>query len=147
MADAFKIRPARRGDREAVAALLAEAGYPEAADSSTMFWVLNHPEIDVIVAVDHMDRAIGFLSLSHRPQLRLRGRIATIDELEVAQAWRGKGVGSRLLLAGVERAKALSARRVEVRAQPRSLAQRAFFQRNGFAEDDCATLRLTALEK
>lgn len=148
MAEEFKIRPARRGDREAIAGLLRELGYPDAADSNTMFWVLNHPEIDVFIAADNLDRAVGFVSLSHRPQLRLRGRIATIDELVISQAWRNKGVGTKLLAAAVARAKALSAKRVELAThRPRQAYRRSFYERNGFAETEGAVLRLSELEK
>jgi len=148
LAEPVKIRPARRGDQQAIAAMLKELGYHNAADSNTQLWVLNHPEIDVFVAVDHLDRAIGFISLSHRPQLRLRGRIATIDELVVAAPWRGKGVGSRLIATAVERAKALSARRVELLTYPDRLSgQRAFFAKIGFVEADSAVMRLAALEE
>ncbi len=147
MSDPFKIRQARRGDREAIGTLLKDLGYADAADSNTQLWVLNHPEIDVFVAVDNLDRPIGFVSLSHRPQLRLRGRIATIDELVVALAWRGKGAGSKLIAAAVARAKALSARRVELLTFPdQASSGRSFFQRNGFAVADSAVMRLCELE-
>jgi N-acetylglutamate synthase-like GNAT family acetyltransferase len=148
LGEEFKIRPARRSDREAIAALIREHGYPDGADSNTMFWVLNHPEIDVFVATDNLDRPIGFVSLSHRPQLRLRGRITTIDELVISEAWRNKGVGSRLLEAAVSRAKALSSRRVQLTTHlSRETFHRSFYERNGFVEIDCATLRLAELEK
>ncbi len=146
MAELFKIRPARRGDREAIAALLRDLGYPEAADSSTLLWVLNHPEIDVFVAADNLDRAIGFVSLSHRPQLRVRGRVATIDELVVTEAWRNKGVGTRLLAMAIERARALSAKRVElVTEQGRKVVRRGVYERSGFDEVDGVPMRLKGL--
>jgi N-acetylglutamate synthase-like GNAT family acetyltransferase len=146
--DEIKIRPARRTDREAIASLLREMGYADAADTSTMFWVLNHPEIDVFIAADAYDRAVGMVSLSHRPQLRLRGRIATVEELVVTANWRSKGVGSKLLAAAVARAKALSARRVELASNPLSQGKRpSFFERNGFFEAEHSVLRLAELEK
>jgi N-acetylglutamate synthase-like GNAT family acetyltransferase len=147
LADLFKIRPARRGDREAIAAMLRDLGYTGAADSSTLFWVLNHPEIDVFVAADNLDRAIGFISLSHRPQLRMGGRVATVDELAVAEAWRNKGVGSRLLTAAIERARALSARRVEMTTEGGHKAlRRGIFDRAGFVEVDRVPMRLKSLD-
>ena len=41
--------------------------------------------------------------MSHRPQLRMRGRIATIDELVVTEPWRKRGVGKALLEKAIER--------------------------------------------
>jgi len=148
LSDPVKIRPARRGDQQAIAELLRQLGYADAGDSHTQLWVLNHPEIFVFVAADHLDKAIGFVSLSLHPQQRLRGRIATIDELVVAEGWRKKGVGSRLLATAVSRAKELQAKRVELLSAPdRAAGGRQFFQRNGFAEADSAVMRLSELEK
>jgi len=113
-----------------------------------MFWVLNHPEIDVIIAADNLDRVIGFVSLSHRPQLRLRGRIATIDELVVAEGWHNKRVGTKLLAAALARASALSVKRVEIHTHKgRASYRRSFYERNGFVEIDSVILRLAELEK
>jgi GNAT superfamily N-acetyltransferase len=148
VADNAKIRRARRGDRESIAMLLKELGYPEAGDAGSLLWVLNHPEVEVWVAVDKSDRPVGFISLSHRPQLRLAGRITTIDELVVAEAWRGKGVGSTLLATAIDRAKALSAKRVELKThRGRASFRRGFYEKNGFVEADSAVMRFAALEK
>ncbi len=143
----IKLRKARRGDRDWLAALLRELGYRDAADTNTVFWVLNHPEIEVLVAVDHLDRPVGLLSLSYRPQLCLRGRIATIDELVVTPEWRNKGVGSKLLEAGLARAKSLAVKRVELNAQSAQNLRRSFFERHGLKESDCTVIRLCELER
>ena len=79
-APSFRIRRARRGDAESLATLLREMGYPHGSDAQTVHWVISHPEIEIFVAADAQDRPVGMVSLSHRPQLRLRGRIATVDE-------------------------------------------------------------------
>jgi GNAT superfamily N-acetyltransferase len=110
----FRIRLARRGDGEHLGALLHEFGHPGAGDTGTVHWVLSHPEIEVYVAADAQDRPIGLLSLSHRPQLRLSGRVATIDELVVAAPWRRKGVARALMQRALERARVLSVKRVEL---------------------------------
>jgi GNAT superfamily N-acetyltransferase len=141
----YRIRPARRGDREGIATLLAELGYANACDSSTLSWVISHPEMEVHIAVDPLDRAIGMVSFSHRPQLRLKGRIATVDELVVAPAWRGKGVGRELLSRAVARLKVLGCKRVELNA-PGHPPRTALFTKTGFAEVEASLLRLAELE-
>jgi GNAT superfamily N-acetyltransferase len=77
-------------------------------------WVLSHPEVEVYVAGDAQDRPIGLLAMSHRPQLRLSGRIATIDELVVTAAWRRQGVARALMQRALERSRVLSVKRVEL---------------------------------
>ena len=132
-APAFRIRRARRGDAEALAALLRELGFPEGSDTQTVHWVTSHPEIEIFVACDPQDRPVGMLSLSHRPQLRLRGRIATVDELVVTESWRRRGVGRALMQQIIERcgARALSVKRLEVSAYAQE-ELRGFYESCGF---------------
>jgi len=110
----FRVRLARRGDGEHLGQLLAELGHAGSGDTGTVHWVLSHPEIEVHVAADPSDRPIGLLSFSHRPQLRLSGLIATIDELVVLPTARRQGVGRALVQRALERAKVLSVKRVEL---------------------------------
>jgi len=110
----FKIRPARLGDGEPVKTLLAELGFT--GDSATVTWIVRHPEMEILVAADSFDKVVGFVALSHRPNLRWAGRIATIDELVVAKAWRRKGVGRELLKRAIDRAKVLGVKRLEIQS-------------------------------
>lgn len=141
----FRLRPARRGDRDAVYELLLQLGYDKLsrdAVGSALAWVLSHPEMEVVVAADALDKAIGLISFSHRPQLRLGGRIFTIDELVVSAAWRNKGVGKALLAAAVARARILGVKRVELTThRGRDSYARAFYEKNGFSEKDSAVVR------
>ena len=142
-----RIRRARRGDGEALSALLKELGYPQGVDAQTMNWVISHPEIEIFVAADGADKTVGMVTLSHRPQLRLRGRIGTVDELVVAQAWRGKGVGAQLLKTVVDRARVLSFKRLELVTHcAEADVPRAFYEKSGFALADASVYRLTTLE-
>jgi len=143
----FRLRNARRGDVEAIALLLGELGYPNAPDASTVHWVLSHPEMEVICAVDALDKPIGLITLSHRPQLRMKGRIATVDELVVTERWRRKGVGRTLVRRAIERAKSLSAKRVELNTHKgRGEVVRSFYEACGFAEADALVLRLGEMD-
>jgi GNAT superfamily N-acetyltransferase len=139
---AFRIRRARRGDSEALAALLKELGYTDGTDTQTVHWVISHPEIEIFVAGDTQDKPVGMISLSHRPQLRFKGRIATIDELVVTEAWRRRGVGRALVLHAIERAKVLSVKRLElVAARSRGEGMRHFCESCGFTDADWVLYR------
>ncbi len=124
-----------------IVALLAEEGV--AADAHTVTWIISHPEMELVVAADPLDKAIGFISLSHRPILKMGGRSAVIDELLVTKAWRRRGVGRELLKRVVERAKVLSVKRLEVQShgQPDE-GLLAFFRANGFELANVGVFRL-----
>jgi GNAT superfamily N-acetyltransferase len=147
-APSFRIRRARRGDSESLASLLREMGYPNGSDAQTVHWVISHPEIEIFVAADAQDRPVGMVALSHRPQLRLRGRIATVDELVVTESWRRRGVGRALMQQVIERcgARALSVKRLEVNAYALEELQ-GFYQSCGFTQVDRMVMRYIDLER
>lgn len=137
----FRVRPARRGDAQPIVTLLAEEGAP--ADAHTVTWIISHPEMELMVAADPLDKVIGFITLSHRPILKMGGRSATIDELLVAKPWRRKGVGRELMKRVVERAKVLTVKRLEVQTfsevnEPLS----KFFASCGFEQANVGVFRL-----
>lgn len=113
------------------------------ADTHTVTWIISHPEMELMVASDSLDKAIGFVTLSHRPILKMGGRSATIDELLVTRAWRRKGVGRELLKRAVERAKVLSVKRLEVQSFAAPTDElRAFFAACGFESANVGVFRL-----
>ncbi|MDQ3265160.1 MAG: GNAT family N-acetyltransferase [Myxococcota bacterium] len=144
---AFRVRAGRRGDADSIATLFAELGYPGTPDSSSVHWVISHPEMEVIIAADSLDKAVGVITLSHRPQLRMKGRIATIDELVVSSAWRRRGVGKALVRRAIERAKILSVRRIELLTHgPLTPELTTFFHAVGFDQAEVSVFRLGELD-
>ena len=140
---AFRLRPARRGDADALRQLVSDLGYGDSADMQTVSWVISHPEMEVFMAADALDKGIGMLALSHRPQLRLGGRIATFDEICVSPAWRRKGVGKALVAKAVERSKTLGVRRIEITSHAAARDEaRAFCLACGFTEVGPDLMRL-----
>ena len=57
---------------------------------------------------------LGFITMSHRPLLRLAGRVAVIDAFAVAPEARGKGIGTDLLDNVMRRAENLGCKRIEL---------------------------------
>src|SRR3954464_812494 len=97
----YRIRSLRRGDRDVVFRLLAAEGWQVSADEqeTVLSWVVQHPEMESFVAHEAaaFSRVIGIITMSHRPQLRLGGRVAFIGPGVVAEQHRGTGVGTDLL--------------------------------------------------
>jgi GNAT superfamily N-acetyltransferase len=133
------IRRATLEDEEKIFGLMPELGYGgEPAGFSDAFCaVLQDPYQAVWIAGD----GDGMLAMTFRPQMRLRGILATIDEMIVIP--RGQGIGTRLLRAGLDESHARGAVRIELHTQrKRESYARGFYAKNGFVEIDSAVMRL-----
>ncbi len=141
------VRRARPGDGAQVLAFVQQLGYSpdERGYDETFAQVVRHPEAAVFVAAEGL-RVIGYLALSQRPQIRLGGRAAVIDELLVDEARRGEGIGSALLAAALNYARGVGCLRVELTTKrSRESYQRGFYLAHGFREVSSAVLRLDPL--
>ena len=139
------VRRARPGDASHVFALVEQLGYQpdHRGFDETFAQVVRHPEAAVFVAVEGL-RVIGYLAMSQRPQIRLGGRAACIDELVVDERRRSEGLGTALLEAAIDlRARArLQARRPARRRGRARATSAASTSAHGFVEVDSALLRM-----
>jgi len=143
------VRRARPGDAAAVLQLVHQLGYTpdERSYDETFAQVVRHPEAAVFVATEG-PRVIGYLALSHRPQIRLGHRAAVIDELAVDESRRGDGIGTALLSAAIDYARSIGCKRVELHSRrSRESYQRGFYASHGFVEIDSALMRLDERKK
>ena len=140
------IRLAALADASAVYGLLSgELGYRDlarAAFEDAFAKVLAHAEMKVWLAIEE-GAIVGMISLSHRPQARLGGTLATIDELVIHSSQRGKGIGGELLEAAKEESMRLGAVRLELEtSRARDAYTREFYPKHGFTEVDRAVMRI-----
>ena len=134
----YRIRPLKRGDRDAAFKLLASDGWvvPAGDQELAISWVVQHPEMESFVAHDAaaFSKLFGMITMSHRPQLRLGGRVACIDLFLVLPEHRHKGIGLDLLNQALRRSEALACKRVEIYLPPAGDDRLAFFAENGFVK-------------
>jgi ribosomal protein S18 acetylase RimI-like enzyme len=91
---AIKIR-VLRGDDQAVLNNLAEGVFDRPIDSNLTTQFLNDPRHHLIVAIDH-ETVVGMVSAMDyiHPD---KPRELWINEVAVASAWRGKGIGKAMM--------------------------------------------------
>ena len=132
----YRIRPLKRGDRDAAFKLLAADGWPVPSGDQELAisWVVQHPEMESFVAHDAaaFSRLYGMITMSHRPQLKLGGRVASIDLFIVMADQRHKGIGHDLLSQALRRSEALGCKRVEVYLPVERDDRHTFFEGQGF---------------
>ncbi len=133
----YRIRPLKRGDRDAAFKLLAVSGWsvPASEQELALSWVVQHPEMESFVAHDAaaFSRIFGMITMSHRPQLRLGGRVACIDLFLIANEHEGKGIGEDLFVQARRRAEALGCKRMELYLPAARDERHTFFEKTGFA--------------
>ncbi len=146
MQTGFTIRRANENDSQSAYSLIVALGYLTLTSerfTEIFNTVITHPETIVLLAENEIAQAIGLLTISHRPQLRLGGTIVCIDELIVSDQARGRGVGQALLQAAKRFAVDLKAERIELHTRrTRESYKRQFYVKNGFTEANSALLRI-----
>src|SRR5207245_3421452 len=102
-----------------------------------LVWVVPDPMQHRFVALDSLSltRLWAMIIMSSRSQLRLGGRVASIDLCLVAAEHRHKGIGHDLLLRALRRAEALACKRVEMMLPEQRDERHAFFESYGFANN------------
>ena len=80
------------------------------------------------------DRGAGYLALTLGYSLELGGRDAFIDELFLAEAYRGRGLGKRVLEEALAEARKLGVRAVHLEVVQGNDAATALYRRFGFRE-------------
>jgi GNAT superfamily N-acetyltransferase len=126
-------RRAHASDAEQIGTLLRQLDYPVAtADVEPVLAELVADPAHLFLVAEEDGQVIGFVNANFRPQLHHLGRVGTIDELVVDEAFRGRRVGERLVEAVLEEARRRGADVVEVMTHERRERARAFYRRCGF---------------
>ena len=130
---AFTIRPARLADADSLFGLLVAFATSYQPDR-TLFdrhlpQLIESREADLLVA-DHEPRLVGYALAFDLLTLFANGLVSDLQELMVAEASRGQGIGRRLVEAIADRARARGA--VELTVPTRRAAD--FYVHLGFTE-------------
>jgi GNAT superfamily N-acetyltransferase len=129
-----RIRLARASDREELARLSTELGYPMSAGEAEkrLAEIAGHPD-HVILVAETEGRAAGWVQVS-LTRIFESARQAEIAGLVVAETMRGRGIGRRLVEEAARWAREKGCDALRVRTNViREEAQR-FYRREGFAD-------------
>lgn len=134
----MRIREAALDDAEMAVALIQQlAESASEASPITTEYVADYlvtPGSAVLLAEEE-GRIIGLLSYSVRPNLYHAAPSCLIEELVVRSVARGRGVGTVLLKAVLERARAAGCIEVSISAMPDNTRAIALYKRLGFTDE------------
>lgn len=141
------IRPAQFADAAAITALILElgqfghhfAGLSDAGAQQRVARLLEQCLSDashsVYIAVGATGALVGYTAVHWLPYLFLPGPEGYVSELFVAEAARGSGIGSRLLQAIIQEARARGCSRLSLlNMRDRESYERGFYMKQGWQE-------------
>lgn len=129
----FEIRPARDADRLPLAELFAAVAAERDA-------IATEPPVDVVARAAAWDVDGTLVAVADGEvvgQLHLDASPFGFGELgmAVARDWRGRGVGSALVAAAIERARELGLHKLSLGVWPHNAAAIALYRKFGFVEE------------
>lgn len=133
----MNIRSGQLQDAAQIANLLEQLDYTATPSSveNKLKQLLHHPDAKIMVAVDDLDKLIGFVALHFIPQLGVAGDYCRISYFCVDWQNRSAGVGKQLEAAVVEAASQRQCDRIEVHCHQRRSRAHRFYARQGYIED------------
>jgi GNAT superfamily N-acetyltransferase len=132
-----RIRDARREDAPALAALLAELGYPDSVGSlRARLGAFAADSSSFVLVASEADRLLGLASASVLPLLHEDGSWCRLSALVVGERSRRAGIGRKLVAEVEGRARAAGCRYLEVTSgeRPERDAAHAFYEALGLEQ-------------
>jgi ribosomal protein S18 acetylase RimI-like enzyme len=144
------IRPATANDIPQLAELLTllfaqeTDFYPDIErQTRALHLIMKQPESGrIICAEDENGRIIGMVSLMFSISTAMGGVVAWLEDMIVHPQQRGCSIGTQLLQAAIEHAKAAGCARISLLTDSDNLAALRFYQRSGFKGSAMRPLRL-----
>ena len=135
------VREATKSDLPAIGKLLEDLtnamdnteGIDTGIALKTCQYLLNDAGSHFLVAARE-ETPVGFINFTVRQTILHQSPSALIDELVVAEEYRGKGVGKQLVQAAIEECRQLGCCEVEVSTEKTNLKAREFYKQCGFEE-------------
>lgn len=137
-----RFRPAAEPDVDVIIEMMrgyyAEDGYPfaEAEARAAAVELIRGDALGCLWVAQDRDRVIGYFAVTLGFSLEYRGRDAFVDELFIAEEFRGKGLGREALKIAESycRERGVKALHLEVERHRNTAFE--LYRRNGFKDDD-----------
>ena len=133
----YTVRTARLSDASRIRELLGQLGY--AADLSHVeqrLVAVAESTTDAVLVAEAAGAVVGVASLHTFDLFHQAGRIGRITSFIVDGLVRGEGVGKLLLAAADDFFRSMSCTRAEVTSGNHRPAAHAFYEANGYAQDE-----------
>ena len=145
----MQIEPATAADIPALSTLLSQLFEQEAeftpdhaAQTRGLARIIADPAIGLVLAARRNDEVVGMVNLLFTVSTALGEPVALLEDLIVAPAVRGGGIGSQLLTAAIAAARERGCRRITLLTDRDNAAAQRFYARHGFTTSAMLPMRL-----
>lgn len=104
--------------------------------------IIEHPEVGIILVLRDESIVLGMVNILYTVSTACGGRVAIVEDMVVRPEDRNRGVGSSLLEAAIERARASGCSRITLLTDRANASAIRFYERHGFAVSHMIPLRL-----
>ncbi len=113
------------------------------AQASGLARIIDNPETGTILVLWKGDAILGMVNLLYTVSTALGERVALLEDMVIAPAARGTGMGSQLLSGAIEFARAAGCKRITLLTDGDNLAAQRFYQKHGFRASSMVPMRLS----
>ena len=103
--------------------------------------ILSDPELGEILVARQNGQIVGMVNMLYSISTALGARVALLEDMVIAPAMRGSGLGSQLLAAAIKHAKQRGCLRITLLTDADNYAAQAFYQKQGFEKSSMIPLR------
>ncbi|HOB61426.1 MAG TPA: GNAT family N-acetyltransferase [Candidatus Competibacteraceae bacterium] len=104
--------------------------------------IIGNAAMGAVWVAKQDDRIIGMVNILFTVSTALGERVALLEDMVVAPAHRGAGVGSALIAAAIAWARGQGCRRITLLTDRANEAAQRFYRRQGFAASNMLPMRL-----
>ena len=104
--------------------------------------ILSDPALGEILVARQNGQIVGMVNVLYSISTALGARVALLEDMVVAPAMRGSGLGSQLLAAAIKHAKQRGCLRITLLTDVDNYAAQAFYQKQGVEKSSMIPLRL-----
>lgn len=133
--------PALCGLLSALFAQEAEFTPDTAAQARGLAMIIGDPRVGTVLVARRDGEAVGMVNLLFTVSTALGERVVLLEDMVVAPSARGAGVGSALLTAAIEFARAHRCPRITLLTDRVNADAQRFYARHGFVASDMLPMR------
>jgi GNAT superfamily N-acetyltransferase len=119
----------------------AEFKPDELAQARGLTLILENPEVGQILIAQQGADVAGMVGLLYTISTALGARVALLEDMVVAPAWRKAGIGSQLLEAAIAHARQTGCQRITLLTDDINTDAQRFYRRHGFTHSPMVPFR------